>query len=184
MSEENEPGDAGYGEPRDVTPKAHAPSGGKAKGASAEHMAPPVLHLEAHHIAKLFKNKMPPVGSKIKFNAVAHVGSYNEDSSGPPSGGKAQGGEGNTKRTMALHFHKMETDAGTEGGGLNEESQRNERASGAKAEMDKALAREAGGGGKNAKMRRNGEGEEGTEAKDNAPRGTNGPGSGQMRKQK
>ena len=57
---------------------------------------------------------MPPIGSKIKFHAVAHVGAYSEGADGPPSGGKAKGGEGNTQRTMALHFHKMETDAGTE----------------------------------------------------------------------
>ena len=54
VNEYNEPGSPGYGEPAPHTPNVRAPSGGKAKGASAEHMAPPVLHLEAHHIAKLF----------------------------------------------------------------------------------------------------------------------------------
>jgi hypothetical protein len=180
---ENEPGSAGYGEPKDHAPNTRPPSGGKAKGASAEHMAPPVLHLEAHHIAKLFKNKMPPVGSKIKFNAVAHVGAYNEGADGPPSGGKAKGGEGNTGRTMALHFHKMDAAQDNQGGEQTVD-QAAESAKGAKAEMDKALAREAGGGGKNAKMRKDGEGEEGTEAADNAPRGTNGPGAKAMRIQK
>ncbi len=146
MSGENEPGEVGYGEPKDHAANVRPPSGGKAKGASAEAMSPPVLHLEAHHIEKLFKNKMPPIGSKIKFNAVAHVGAYSEGADGPPSGGKAKGGEGNTKRTMALHFHKMETDVGTEAAGKpSEESQRSERAQGAKAEMDKALKREEGG---------------------------------------
>lgn len=182
MSGENEPGDAGYGEPKDHGANVRPPSGGKAKGASAEHLAPPVLHLEAHHIEKLFKNKMPPVGSKIKFNAVAHVGAYNEDSSGPPSGGKAQqGGEGSTKRTMALHFHKMQTDVGTEHApGVDQEA---ERAKGAKAEMDKALEREAGG--KKGKGSRNSEDEEGNIGEsDDAPRGNNGPSTKGMRKQK
>ena len=158
-----------------------APSGGKAKGASAEHLSPPVLHLEAHHIEKLFKNKMPPIGSKIKFHAVAHVGAYNEGADGPPSGGKAKGGEGNTKRTMALHFHKMETDVGTEHApGVDQSA---ERAAGAKAEMDKALEREAGG--KKGKGSRNSEGEEGNIGEsDDAPRGNNGPGTKSMRKQK
>lgn len=121
-----------------------APSGGKAKGASAETMSPPVLHLEAHHIEKMFKNKLPPIGSKIKFNAVAHVGAYSEGADGPPSGGKAKGGEGNTKRTMALHFHKMEIGHSAGGPGTDEQ-QSAERIKGAKAEMDKALSRRTGG---------------------------------------
>src|SRR5271165_7638266 len=113
---ENEPGTRGYGEPKDHTPNARAPSGGKAKGASAEHQAPPVLHLEAHHIEKLFKNKMPPIGSKIKVHGLVHVGAYSEGADGPPSGGKAKGGEGNTGRTMALHFHKMDVAQDNQGG--------------------------------------------------------------------
>jgi len=159
------------------------PSGGKAKGASAEHMAPPVLHLEDHHIQKLFKNKMPPIGSKIKFNAVAHVGAYNENQDSMQEPGRKKGTGATTKRTMALHFHKMDAAQDNQGGEQTVD-QAAESAKGAKAEMDKALAREAGGGGKNAKMRKDNEGEEGTEADDNAPRGTNGPGSKEMRKQK
>jgi hypothetical protein len=179
MSEENEPGSAGYGEPKDHTPNVRPPSGGKAKGASAEHMAPPVLHLEAHHIAKLFKGKMPPIGSKIKVHGLVHVGAYNEGADGPPSGGKAKGGEGNTARTMALHFHKMDIGTDNQTSDTDRESQ---SAKGAKAEMDKALARQAGGRKKTMKgVKREGEvgegqeGEERSEGADNAPRGSNGP---------
>jgi hypothetical protein len=122
---------------------ARAPSGGKAPGAGAEHESPPVMHLEAHHIKKLFKGKMPPIGSKIKVHSLVHVGAYSEGEDGPPSGGKAKGGEGNTKRTMALHFHKM--DIAQDGiDGASEESQKK----GMKAEMDKALSRGAGGKGR------------------------------------
>jgi hypothetical protein len=129
---------------------ADAPSGGKAKGAGAEHQAPPVMHLEAHHIKKMFKNKMPPVGTKFKVTGLAHVGAYNEDSDGPPSGGKAEGagGEGGTKRTMALHFHKMDVAQDNQPGETTVD-QDAERAKGAKAEMDKALERQEGGNGKN-----------------------------------
>ena len=180
---ENEPGSAGYGEPKDHAANARPPSGGKAKGASAEHMSPPVLHLEDHHIQKLFKNKMPPIGSKIKFNAVAHVGAYNENQDSMQEPGRKKGTGATTKRTMALHFHKMDAAQDNQGGEQTVD-QAAESAKGAKAEMDKALAREAGGGGKNAKMRKDNEGEEGTEASDNAPRGTNGPGAKEMRRQK
>ena len=119
---------------------------GSAKGSlphdNTEHQSPPVMHLEAHHIQKLFKGKMPPIGSKIKVHGLVHVGAFSEGADGPPSGGKAKGGEGNTQRTMALHFHKM--DVATDGPG-KEVDQEAETAKGAKAEMDKALKRGAGG---------------------------------------
>ena len=118
-----------------------------AKGSLAhdntEHQAPPVLHLQAHHIDKLFKGKMPKVGSKIKVHGLVHVGSTSESHEHAPSGGKAKGGEGNTQRTATLHFHKMEI--GTDGPEGKEVDQEAESAKGAKAEMDKALKRGAGG---------------------------------------
>jgi hypothetical protein len=127
----------------DFTPKKEA---GKAKGSlpmdnASEHQEPPVLHLQAHHIGKLFKDgKMPKVGSKIKVSGLVHVGAMSEHQDAPPSGGKAQtGGEGNTRRSMTLHFHKMEM--GTDGiDGQKEESQKD----GMKAEIDKALTSHAG----------------------------------------
>ncbi len=171
----------------DFTPKKLAGESGpgikpKAEGSrDVEHEAPPVMHLEAHHIAKLFKNKMPPVGSKIPMRAVVHVGAYSEDHAGPPSGGKVKGAAGtdNPGRSMTLHFHKMEHGTDQQESDAVKEGQ---TASGAKAEMDKALARQAGGQKKQQKGVKSwgetGKGQEGTEkseAVDNAPRGSNGP---------
>ena len=148
---------------------ARAPSGGKAPGASAEHQSPPILHLEDHHIQKLFGKKMPPIGSKIKVHGLIHVGAYNENQEANPSGGKAKGGEGNTKRTMALHFHKMDIAQDNQRGEKTVD-QEAESAKGAKAEMDKALEREAGG--KKGKKSRDSEGtEEGPKANARVPRG-------------
>jgi hypothetical protein len=130
----------------DFTPKKVSGETGpgikpKAEGSmDVEHQAPPVMHLEAHHIQKLFKNKMPPIGSKIPVHAVVHVGAYSEDQAGPPSGGKAKGGEGNAPRSMTLHFHKM--DMGQEG--IGEEDQAQSQRDGAKAAIDKALTKDAG----------------------------------------
>lgn len=155
--------------PKSESGEGHAPSGGKAPGASAEHQSPPILHLEDHHIQKLFGKKMPPIGSKIKVHGLIHVGAYSEDQTDAPSGGKASGGEGNTKRTMALHFHKMDIAQDNQRGEKTVD-QEAERAKGAKAEMDKALEREAGG--KKGKKSRNSEGdEEGAAANASVPRG-------------
>ncbi len=171
MSGENEPGEVGYGEPKDHAPNVRPPSGGKAKGASAEHQSPPVMHLEDHHIAKLFGKKMPPIGSKIKVHGLIHVGAYNENQEANPSGGKAKGGEGNTKRTMALHFHKMDIAQDNQRGEKTVD-QEAERAAGAKAEMDKALKREEGGHVTGGSKSPN---EEGRGTKRVAPQGNNGP---------
>jgi len=171
----------------DFAPKKLAGESGpgikpKAEGSrDVEHEAPPVLHLEAHHIAKLFKNKMPPVGSKIPVHALVHVGAYSEDHAGPPSGGKIKGAAGtdNPGRSMTLHFHKMDMGTDQQSSDAVKEGQ---TAGGAKAEMDKALARQSGGKKKQIKGVKSegetGEGQEGTEGrndKDNAPRGSNGP---------
>ena len=168
MSGETEPGEVGYGEPKDHAPNVRPPSGGKAPGASAEHQSPPVMHLEDHHIAKLFGKKMPPIGSKIKVHGLIHVGAYNENQEANPSGGKAKGGEGNTKRTMALHFHKMDIAQDNQRGEKTVD-QEAESAKGAKAEMDKALEREAGG--KKGKNRDSEGAEEGPKANARVPRG-------------
>jgi hypothetical protein len=163
--------------PKSDNGAAREPSGGKAPGASAEPSNPPVLHLEDHHIAKLFGKKLPPIGSKIKFNAVAHVGAYNEDGDGGAN--PKVKGEASTKRTMALHFHKMEDGTDQQ---MSDSEKEGQSAKGAKAEMDKALARQAGGRKKTMKgVKREGEvgegqeGEERDEGQDNAPRGSNGP---------
>jgi hypothetical protein len=144
---------------RGITPKAEG-------SMDVEHESPPVMHLEAHHIGKLFGSKMPPIGSKIKVHGLVHVGAFNEGSAGPPSGGKAKGGEGHTKRSMTLHFHKM--DMGTNGPDTpgSEVEQQEQSKKGAKAEMDKALRREAGH-------------DQGLADDDSSstPRGSNGPGS-------
>ena len=131
----------------DFTPKKVASESGpgihpKAEGSrDVEHEAPPVMHLEAHHIKKLFGNKMPPIGSKIKVHGLVHVGAYSEDHAGPPSGGKAQAGdEGNTGRTMTLHFHKMEHGKDGTSDGVDDQSQND----GMKAAIDKALTKDAG----------------------------------------
>ncbi len=129
----------------DFTPKKLSTEKSKAAGSlpvdNAEHQEPPRLYLEHHHLAKLGMGKMPPVGSKIKISGLAHVGATSENSSDGPSGGKAdgKGGEGNTRRSMTLHFHKMEV--GKEGiEGASEESQKD----GMKSEIDKALTKHAG----------------------------------------
>jgi len=116
---------------------------GSAAGSLAptEHQRPPTVYLEHHHLEKLGLTKMPPVGSKIHVHGLAHVGATSENQETPPSGGKAPGKEGSTKRSMTLHFHKMEI-GGHDGSDVDQDA---EKAKGAKAEMDKALKREMGG---------------------------------------
>lgn len=127
----------------DFTPKKLSKEAGSAKGSLAhentEHQDPPRVYLEHHHLEKLGLTKMPAVGSKIKISGLAHVGSTSENSEHAPSGGKAKGGEGNTRRSMTLHFHKMEI--GKDG---NEADQEAQTASGAKAAMDAELTKHAG----------------------------------------
>ena len=92
----------------DFTPKKEA---GKAKGSIGapesqhEHMSPPTVHLQDHHIGELFKGKLPSVGSKIKISAVAHVGASSEN--------QDMGDGGKARRNMTLHFHKMDVGSGT-----------------------------------------------------------------------
>jgi hypothetical protein len=149
----------------DFTPKKLSTEKSKAKGGLAEdntseHQEPPTLYLEHHHLAKLGMTKMPAVGTKIKISGLAHVGSTSED--------QDRGDGGGPRRRMTLHMHQMETGTGKQGSEVADEKQ---AASGAKAEMDKALSRELGGAkGKNA---------EGAQSKlgksDATPRGSNGP---------
>ena len=133
----------------DFTPKAES---SKAKGSlahdnSSEHQSPPSLYLTHSHLEKLLPkgSKMPPVGSKIKISGLAHVGATSENADSPPSGGKAKGGEANTKRSMTLHLHKMDMAHGAQPG-VSDADQETESAKGAKAEMDRALGSEAAKG--------------------------------------
>jgi hypothetical protein len=156
--------------PKKVSTEKGAATGSLAKQNDVEHQDPPHMYLEHHHLEKLGLTKMPPVGSKIKVSGLAHVGATSENSSDGPSGGKAggKGGEGNTRRSMTLHFHKMEMGTGKQGSDVADEEQ---SAQGAKAAMDKALSRELGG-----KKSKGSEGAEGKSGRaDATPRGSNGP---------
>jgi hypothetical protein len=140
----------------DFTPKKVSGESGpgirpKAEGSrDVEHEDPPVLHLQAHHIGKLFSDgKMPKVGSKIKVSGLVHVGATSEHQEAPPSGGKAKGGEGNTRRTMALHFHKMEVGIDQQSSDAKEQGQKD----GMKAAIDKALTKDAGSSAEKGKAK-------------------------------
>ncbi len=121
----------------DFTPKKLATEKGTAKGSIGapesqhEHSSPPSIYLHEEHIGKLFKNKVPPVGSKIKVSGLAHVGSVSEN--------QDRGDGGKPHRTMTLHMHKMDVGDGTQPG-VDSESQKD----GMKAEIDKALSKGAG----------------------------------------
>jgi hypothetical protein len=123
-----------------VAEKGHAKAGeGKPSVSQDEHMSPPRVYLEHHHLAKLGLKEMPKVGSKIHISGLAHVGATSEhDSADEP--GERKGDK--KRRSMTLHLHKMEM--GTNGPG-KEVNQEAETAKGAKAAMDKALKRGAGG---------------------------------------
>jgi hypothetical protein len=161
----------------DFTPKKVSTEKGKARGGEgpavggsrdAEHQAPPVIHLEHHHLEKLGMTKMPPVGSKIKISGLAHVGATSEgDQSARFGGGAAEGGK--PHRSMTLHLHKMDVGGGNNSG-TKEVDQEAEKAKGAKAEMDKALKREMGG-----RKSKDSAGEEEAGGLDETPRGSNGP---------
>ena len=122
------------------SPSKAKPGQGPAETGSknAEYEAPPMIHLDHHHLEKLMPagSTMPPVGSKIKISGLAHVGSVseNQDSTQPA-------GKGKTRRSMTLHMHQMEMGAD---GPDNDVAQEEQSKAGAKAEMDKALARGAG----------------------------------------
>jgi hypothetical protein len=160
----------------DFAPKKDA---SKAKGSlpkdNAEHQPPPMIHLEEHHIAKLFPHDkaLPPVGSKIKISGLVHVGAHSEHQDSMQEPGRKIGTGAttpkDTRRSMTLHLHKMEV--GKDGGNSsNDVDQEAEKAKGAKAEMDKALERQTGG-----KKSRSEEGYEGSNAADSTPRGVNAP---------
>ena len=104
----------------------------------AEYQSPPTLHLSHDHLAKLMPagSSMPPVGSKIRISGLAHVGSASEDQDSMVPAGKS-----GTRRSMTLHMHQMEM--GTDGPD-NDVAQEEQSKAGAKAEMDKALAKGAG----------------------------------------
>jgi hypothetical protein len=95
---------------------------------------PPTLHLGHKHMEKLGLKKMPAVGTKLHFHAVAHVGSTSEDQD-------SMAGSKKPRRSMTLHIHQMEIGAD---GPDNDVAQEEQSKAGAKAEMDKALAKGAG----------------------------------------
>ncbi len=125
---------------------------GKAKGGEgpamassrdAEHMSPPSLHLGHEHMKALGLHKGPipyKVGDKIPLSALVHVGAISEDQDHAGHlDGKPPSGEGSTRRSMTLHFHKMDMGDGNNSG-TREESQKD----GMKSEIDKALTQHAG----------------------------------------
>ena len=101
---------------------------------------PPTLHLGHKHMEKLGLKKMPAVGTKLHFHAVAHVGATSEDRD-------SMAGSKKPRRSMTLHIHQMEMGDGAQPG-TSDADQEEESKSEAKAEMDKALAKQQGGGSK------------------------------------
>jgi hypothetical protein len=110
--------------------------GSNPKISGEDTQSPPHLYLEHHHLEKLGIKKMPTVGEKLTIHAIGHVGSTSEDQ---------DRGDGGKSRRMTLHLHKMEM-----GGGKQPEMSDESQKAGAKAAIDKALKRGAGGDGKNA----------------------------------
>lgn len=119
-----------------VSPKKKGEPGkagidGKAPASQAEGPAPPPrLYLEHDHLKKLGITEMPAVGTKLHFHAVGHVGSTNEDQ---------DRGDGEARHSMTLHIHQMDM-----GDGKQPEMSDEDQKAGAKAEIDKALAKAAG----------------------------------------
>jgi hypothetical protein len=93
---------------------------------------PPEFHLTHEHLKKLGL-KMPAVGDKLHItaHAVVHSTSENQDR-----------GDGGKRAHVTLHIHKMEVGKNTAGEQVDQEEKSKK---GAKAEMDKALERAAGG---------------------------------------
>jgi hypothetical protein len=101
---------------------------------------PPSLHLSHDHLSKLGLKDLK-AGQKLHIHAVAHVHSaHSESQTRNPSGGKASGGEGNTKHNATLHFHKMEVGTDQQPSDAKEQGQKD----GMKAAIDKALTKDAG----------------------------------------
>src|SRR5271163_2368186 len=91
----------------DFTPKKGWSEKGKARGGEgpasmgsrdAEHQAPPVIHLEHHHLEKLGMTKMPPVGSKIRISGLAHVGSTSESDNSAAASSRPEGSGATTPK--------------------------------------------------------------------------------------
>ena len=119
-----------------------AAGGKQAMTPGVDTQPPPTLHLSHDHLAKLMPagSSMPPVGSKIRISGLAHVGSASEDQDSMVPAGKS-----GTRRSMTLHIHQMEMGAD---GPDNDVAQEEQSKAGAKAEMDKALAKGAGSASK------------------------------------
>lgn len=109
---------------------------GKPSPSQDETSSPPSLYLQHDHLKKLGLDtgKMPAVGTKIHVSGIAHVGAVSEDQD-------RGDGQKSPRRSMTLHMHQMEVGGKDEGDEVKEDRMK----SGAKAEMDKALAREQPG---------------------------------------
>lgn len=92
---------------------------------------PPTIHLGHEHLKKLGLKHLPPVGTKLHFHAVGHVGSVSEDQ----DRGDGQGG---ARRSMSLHIHQMDLDDGAQQGMPDGDTEEQSK-KGARAAMDKAL---------------------------------------------
>lgn len=99
----------------------------KVKGEDTQ--PPPTLHLGEEHLKKFGIKKMPAVGTKLKFHAVAHVGATSENQ---------DHGDGGKHRSMTLHIHKMDMGAGHQSSEVDEESQK----AGMKSAIDKSLTKQ------------------------------------------
>lgn len=125
-----------------VTFKMPKSEKGKATGELAspskgeDHTPLPTMYLEHRHLEQLGLKKLPAVGEKLHFHAVAHVGSTSED--------QDRGDGGSPRRSMRLHIHQMDMGSGTQNGSSTDVDQEEESKAGAKAAMDKALTRQEG----------------------------------------
>ena len=127
---------SGEGKPGGAEGPLHASS------APEDYAEPPSLHLTHKHLTKLGLKGLS-AGQTLHVHAVARVHSaHSAEWTQPrnPSGGKAAGGEGNTKHDATLHFHKMEVGTDQQSGDTKKQDQKD----GMKAAIDKALTKDAG----------------------------------------
>jgi hypothetical protein len=117
--------------PKPKAERGKAESGIGAKPAHADEGAdPPHIYLTHEHLDKLGIKQMPAVGTKLHLHAIGHVGATSENQDRMDGGKK--------RRSMTLHLHQMEM-----GTGKQPEISDEDQNAGAKAEIDKALAKGA-----------------------------------------
>lgn len=120
-----EPGLKQTGKSGETFPKSHN---------GTDVMNPPTIHLSHEHIKKLGLHKnLPKIGTKIPMEAHAHVTSVSSHNDG----------DGKPRMSMTVELHKMGMEHG-QGTKISQPDQEAETAKGAKAEMDKALAKGQG----------------------------------------